>query len=591
MGESRAVATRVVRPHLEGCGRGPRDATRPTGGPSEHSAHTPAWRCPARCAAWRAWRCPAPPPPPAPPPGRPRSSCTPSPRPACAPCEPAPRPACRARPPERVRALRVTCCPPPRGLRPPCAAPQPACSRSCQHARPPSAAPPRVDATPDDAFCGDGQDRVARRLLEAENLRRMNYLLEVAETEPAPPPSPPRYRLPGERECMCATDGRQYTLAPAPKPTASRACGPCREPPPPRCVEVLPDNECQVRKGRALDPCAHRPRVIVDVERPKAREPPGRSQCAPPGQKKAGDPSAPRPCPPPAPGAARRVGDSSWCTTLRPPAAAAPRCRPPDAAERLKRRACRPPPHARSLHTTPAPAARSGPDCAPRDLATVAAETKANAEKLSGVLKERSRLKEAAHGREVPPEAGGGASSVSGALRLHSPGGGSSVRVHVTLDGAQPAAPPPRGPEPRPAPRPGPHPGLRSAPLDVPDPAPKATCKDVKPPPKLRSPCVNRAVSPFSLERHESWLSLKNIQEKIAITCGKIALAKKCTPDKAGGGGKPAGPPRPRAPPPRPCAAPCGPRPTPCTPRPAPPQPDKKKPTCNTSISTPIPII
>lgn len=113
--------------------------------------------------------------------------------------------------------------------------------------------------------CGAGQDRVARRLAEAAAERRADYEREAAEREPSLPAPFAPYTLGEDRVCTRATDGREYALPCAPRPLGR--CSSDGVPPSPRCVPLRQTDACRVRSNDHLDPCAHRPRVFVEIDR------------------------------------------------------------------------------------------------------------------------------------------------------------------------------------------------------------------------------------------------------------------------------------------------------------------------------------
>ncbi|KAJ8725980.1 hypothetical protein PYW07_000678 [Mythimna separata] len=183
-------------------------------------------------------------------------------------------PACRARAQPPRRGTRVVCCAPPPGSPPPCPPPPPSCPLTCQNAR----AVCDQNCVPSNEAClahspeelYGYQDAVAQRLERARGVRRAHYAWTVAwraAASPAPCPCPAPYALRGERQCARATDGCTYAVLrehSAPEPAR---CGPGRAPPPPRCVELAPDNACRMQSQAHVDPCAHRPRVVIDIDR------------------------------------------------------------------------------------------------------------------------------------------------------------------------------------------------------------------------------------------------------------------------------------------------------------------------------------
>ncbi|KAI5634725.1 hypothetical protein NE865_12580 [Phthorimaea operculella] len=528
-----------------------------------------------------------------------RDSCNPTPAPPCPPCVPHPRPPCRARPAERVKALRVTCCPPPRGMRPPCAPPLPACALDCTQAKPPKAR--NMTATYMlDKSCDEGADRVAARLAASREWRRKEYMREVRERRPPPPPCNAPYRLPAERECARAIDGKTYTIADSPpeQPASikvSRACGPCREPPPPKCVEIVPDDKCQIRGPGHVDPCAHKPRVIISIDRSKTRDcnvSASKSSACNQGASSGGITSrimkslnlnkgtGGDSCPNTAnrqsgraqKGPAQYAGDTGWCGKIQPPPAPT-RCRPPTQEERLRKRACRDipcgqqnqtkPPHTRGLHTATASSAKEPP----KDMKSMATQTKENLEKLEKMLANRASYKEAAKGRVVDcaPKVDVPA---TGGLELPVPPGAATIRVNVSLDPAKSAscsAP------------------MRSSPPCAPSSNP-CTSRTVK-----ETPCAARAAAttcgaPSAVSSSFTANSLKcakkcepsfikTLQKKISDTCRRTEASSKdpctnpCQPKQS-----PCGPP-PKPSKPSPSPTPCQPKRSPCGPLPKPSRP------------------
>ncbi|KAF9819826.1 hypothetical protein SFRURICE_004180 [Spodoptera frugiperda] len=250
--------------------------------------------------------------------------------PVCAPCATSRPPACRGDSLAPRTAQRVVCCPPPQGQRPPCAPRDPPCSLSCLDAvdqvtidgscatsrtfismslctggqlmkiilinkvltscgiNPESSKRPNhIDPCRDTFNIGGcDQDPVALRLRLAKCVQEAAYWQEVAERACREPPRAPRadYCLHGQQECARATDGCTYAVLPpsecAPAPPR---CGPGRTPPPPRCVELAPDDACRIRDDAHLDPCAHRPRIMIEIDRGASVCPPPGTVCPPPG--------------------------------------------------------------------------------------------------------------------------------------------------------------------------------------------------------------------------------------------------------------------------------------------------------------------
>ncbi|KAH9636228.1 hypothetical protein HF086_007180 [Spodoptera exigua] len=200
------------------------------------------------------------------------------------------------------------------------------------------------------------------------------------------------------------TDHTYAVLPPAGGPAAR--CGPARRPPPPRCVQLAPDDACRIRRDAFLDPCAHRPRTIVDVDRSASAEP-----ARPPA------PRAPVP----------KTGDApapSWCANPPPPAAVPPRCRRPTIVERLRSRL----PESssdRRIHTSTT-SSKAG-KCA-----------KSTTGGLESVLRSKQQLKAAGLGRVVVDSEAGckEKKATGGRLELSVPAGTQRVAVRVSLEGA-----------------------------------------------------------------------------------------------------------------------------------------------------------
>ena len=239
------------------------------------------------------------------------------------------------------------------------------------------------------------QDPVALRLQVAAAARRAAYECEVACRAAAPPAAPTcdvPYALAGERECARATDGCTYAVLA--EPPASPRCGPCRTPPPPRCVELAPDDACRIRGDVHLDPCAHRPRVMIQIDRSAP------AACAP----------APCPAPPPAP----------------------PRCRRPSIVERLRAHipGCQ---SERRTHTSVA-------------LCKAKKPSESVSGGLEGMLRSKEQLKEAGVGRMVTDVEACQVNKdkpTGGQLELSVPPGTERVAVHVSLSRASGGTCPP----------------------------------------------------------------------------------------------------------------------------------------------------
>nr|XP_034830074.1 atherin-like [Maniola hyperantus] len=351
----------------------------------------------------------------------------------CAPCAHAPRPPCRRPAPSAARGLRVTCCAPPPRTHPPCAPPAAPRARTCSHAAAQAKEPNSCTVQPRDtehrARCGQQLHSVARRLAAADAVRRAHYEHEVQARHAPPSPAPAPYRLHDERECLRATDGRPYAVSPA----AARRCGPGRTPPPPCPVHVEPFDRCELRRGAHLDPCSHRPRIFLDVDRTPPPSP--------------ATPAAPE-RPAPSGGLATRImetfrrsapaADAGRCTRAVPPAPAPPPCAAPSVTERLRRRprgegapCCDP---RREFHTS---TGLRGANCPPsRPDTSKSIDVESGESVLEVVLRARERLEEAGRGRVVAPEGAANEASALGAggLELKVPPSAEAVRVRVLLD-------------------------------------------------------------------------------------------------------------------------------------------------------------
>ncbi|KAJ0181518.1 hypothetical protein K1T71_002240 [Dendrolimus kikuchii] len=360
--------------------------------------------------------------------------CAQRPTPVCPPYAPKAQPECRARAQQEARALRVVCCPPARSRRPPCPDPVPEPPLTCDRAnitRPVARVGCELHddnetASIREGGCGEENDRVARRLAAAELARRRDYEREVAAEEAAPRPAAPAatYSPGTERECAVATDARQYTVQPT-RAGERVHCGAGRRPPAPRCVTLTPDRGCQIYDGSRVDPCAHRPRVLLEVDR-------------------RGDDSLPDPR-----SENRRtlaaltsvtgshpVGVQNWCNDPPKRITEPVRCRPQTLVERLRSRATvsKKPPSGRNLHTSTAHLRVSeksnGGKCTPTGDDK---KTGTTADVVTTIMSDRSRLKEAGQGRVVP-RPGRPRSTSGGRLDLDIPEGARRVTVAVSLE-------------------------------------------------------------------------------------------------------------------------------------------------------------
>lgn len=460
----------------------------------------------------------------------------------------------------------------------------------------------------------DGQlDPVAKRLRAAEDIRHADYVSEMAQPMP-PPPEPALYQLAGARECATAIDGGQVTLVqPRSNPLAHSgpcppACGPCRLAPPPQCLEIAHDTACKIRSDYVVDPCAHRPRLLIDVSRkttdrpdeppkgadrqsgPLPHEPPapsigGRKSIFNSGGNNEGLTSRimkalggggtatsegsrnaepvptvakkSRDCPE-EPCAARFPGDKSWCDTCT----AAPQpteCRDPSHAERPHQR-CRCPPTCGPRAAPPAttrsisPAARrlhtcAGAGAAPPPMDEVVQEAKADAAKLEAALLERAKLKEGGRGRsavaqECQPRAPRPSPS-EGSLELPVPPGASLVRLDITVGAPRPACETPADPK-------SPGSGRRLG------------THRLKKLAKGFSPCVRSLPSSANSKSGAKSCGslLKTLQKTFTLsTAERLDDGVRKVPKKKDG--------------PAPCKAPCAPKPFTC--------PPKRKPVCEPS--------
>ncbi|KAJ8729778.1 hypothetical protein PYW08_001359 [Mythimna loreyi] len=305
-------------------------------------------------------------------------------------------PPCRARTPPARRGSRVVCCAPAQGSPPPCPRAPATCPLTCQNATRDQNCVSSSQAClghvqspetlPNEYSCD--QDPVARRLQVANGVRRAHYERSVARRAaacPAPCPCPAPYALAGQRECARATDGSVYTVLR--DAAAGRArCGPGRAPPPPRCLQLAPDDACRIKSNEFLDPCAHRPRVILEIDR----------SC-----------SSPEPCAP--------SGGGPPC------------CRQPTKVEILRapNLACQ---NNRHTHTSVALFKAATPVCGG----------------LEDMHNSKKHLKEAGLGRVVTDAAAGPASpseTLGGLVELCVPPGAVRVAVRVSLTGPVPDSP------------------------------------------------------------------------------------------------------------------------------------------------------
>ncbi|CAK1550177.1 unnamed protein product [Leptosia nina] len=365
-----------------------------------------------------------------------RDSCAPTEPPACPPCESPRPPPCRRPADCDPRAVRVVCCAPPASKRPPCPETPPACALTCQNRQFTKDARREGHSDPckreDRGECSTRLDHVASRLAAAEKVRRTNYESEAARhaTGPvSPSPAIPHYTLAGERTCARATDGRDYMCQKT--PNAPRACSADRTPPPPEPVGLASSEGCDVQGGRRLDPCAHRPRVFVEIDR-SANAKATKSDSVTKESlttrlfntmklKKSTQSACPR---------RKCKEENDWCETPPRLGAVPLRCRESSLAERLHRRRPRDQRDTpRSLHTS-----------AHADFSRIVASPIKNEpsfDKISVILREREAFLESGRGRSVglvDDERRMSKKSHRGSLELPVPFGAGAVKVRVTLD-------------------------------------------------------------------------------------------------------------------------------------------------------------
>lgn len=236
---------------------------------------------------------------------------------------------------------------------------------------------------------------MAKRLAAAANARRLQYEEEVRELacgcNLAPEPVP--YAPGAARDCLRATDGRSYAL-----PCALRAaarCGPGRKPPAPEPVPLASDPTCRLTTHP--NPCAHRPRVFLEVDHDPPAPPP---------------PATPLPSSLPSP--AEPCGCGPSAANAPPPRGLAERIVAGLRGQQPTRRG------ERGLHTVVTRAACVGAPTSSSDL--------------EQTLRTRSSLREAGLGRAAVPC--GGAAAVdppAGRLDLAVPAGMTRVCVLVSL--------------------------------------------------------------------------------------------------------------------------------------------------------------
>ncbi|XP_022112338.2 uncharacterized protein LOC110991318 [Pieris rapae] len=342
-----------------------------------------------------------------------RESCTPKERPPCPPCESAPPPACREAAQDTQCAVPKVCCAPPSGLRPPCPPTEPPCALTCENTSKvvkPTVEPRQV------VGCGVQLDRVAQRLAAAEHRRREEYELEarqLSQSHPSPIPTE-HYNLRGEQHCARATDGHDYICAQTPTPTRTCVNG---VPPPPMPVPLKSSKGCEIQRSHHLDPCAHKPRVFVEIDR---------SATIKSNEKTSADKSATNST------CARKQCQENkrvWCKSPPRLANVPPPCREPSLVERLRRGigGTDGKPSHRALHTCP-------------DTVSGSVNTP-QSDKISAILKETENYEESGRGRTVGLINNNATVKKSnfGSLELQIPSEAEAVRVSVTLDVAQTA--------------------------------------------------------------------------------------------------------------------------------------------------------
>ncbi|CAB3231596.1 unnamed protein product [Arctia plantaginis] len=334
--------------------------------------------------------------------------------PPCPPCTPHRPPPCRSQEQRPPQGVRIVCCPP----RPPKPLPCPpaSCTLTCSDV---SRQKNNCLQTDESLNKSCGIDYVAWRLACAKRTRQLDYEREVSASKKdrskcyKPPPAP--YTLGGERELARATDGNLYAIT---RPIGPQAhCSSTEEPPSPRRVSLAESNRnCHIGSDN-LDPCAHQPRVFLEIDRcskeTSHEDGSGTSNTCVDKPHGGGTGSG-----------AGGIGDIGWCKSPPSFPGAPKRCRPLTIVERLRARPSRlatRDPHkdgTRRLHTS-----------------VIATSTAGGLQEL---LKSKERLKEGGQGRVVmrncspqqkrpkPPD---------GHLDLCVQPCTSRVRVHVYLDG------------------------------------------------------------------------------------------------------------------------------------------------------------
>ncbi|XP_013161256.1 PREDICTED: uncharacterized protein LOC106113078, partial [Papilio xuthus] len=391
-----------------------------------------------------------------------------------------------------LRGLRVACRPPPHAARPPCAAPEPPCPLTCQrnadntfkeHVK-----EVQCPVSPH-AQCGDSMDRVAQRISAARLARRQEYEREVAAraaqhpAAPVTPPAPLARSLAAGREVVRATDGRDYVVLPPLAHSQQKSDHGEKD----STVELDPAKGCVINPSSHVDPCAHRPRILLEIDRSEvsktARSPLTASKSplvsAPSSaqnQNNENEVENSKKC---CKGSA--LGPmTDWCSSRPKIKPQRPDCVQPSLVERIKRRSLNSSNEVRKFHTASSLLSQNLTPTEQNEIGDVTAKVKADAHKLNKMLDDRDKLKEAGRGRNTIRDKTEEASA-SGQLELRAPASGVGVRVRVSLLGGTPPA--------RPCARP-------SRPSDSADGAPQDP-------------------STTYYGKCDSWLSIKNIQKKL----------------------------------------------------------------------------
>ncbi|XP_045516103.1 uncharacterized protein LOC123709055 [Pieris brassicae] len=346
-----------------------------------------------------------------------RESCTPKERPSCPPCESPPPPACREAAQDSPCAVRKVCCAPPSGLRPPCPPPEPPCALTCDN----TSKITNVTVEPRQVVgCGVQLDRVAQRLAAAKQRRREQYEEEArrlshSQSHLSPIPAEP-YNLKGVQHCARATDGHDYICAQTPTPTRTCVNG---VPPPPTPVPLKSSKDCEIQRNHHLDPCAHKPRVFVEIDRSATIKSTEKTSA-----EKASESStrARKQC---------KENKKEWCKSPPQLANVPPPCREPSLVERFRRGigGTDSKPSHRALHTRPDTGSLLAAFVVP------CSEKTPQSDKLSAILKETEKYEETGRGRTIGLINNNAkvAKSNFGSLELQIPSEADAVRVSVTL--------------------------------------------------------------------------------------------------------------------------------------------------------------